>query len=77
MYFIYLFDITTAVVAPDPKIFSGISKPATDAAAVNPNGIKILLSNGWSTFFNNSKPTYSNGPNSLPRNLSDCIIFDI
>ena len=43
------FDIVTAVV-PDPKIFLCIEASATDAAAVNPNGIKILLANGLITF---------------------------
>ena len=46
-------------------------------AAVNPNYIKILLANGWSTFFINGKPTFTNGPRRPPRNPPDSIVFDI
>ena len=35
---------------------------------VNTNGIKMLLTN--------DSPVFSNGPRRLPRNPSDCIIFD-
>ena len=38
-------------------------------AAVNPNGIKTLLVNGWSTFFINGNPVFSNGRKSLPEIL--------
>ena len=31
--------------------FLGIPSSAADAAAVNPNGIKVLLANGLITFF--------------------------
>ena len=44
-----------------------------DAAAVNPKGIKILLSNDLMTFFINGNPVFSNGP----RNPPDCIMLDI
>ena len=41
------FDIFSVVVLlPMPKIFSRIPASATDAAAVNSNGIKTLLANG-------------------------------
>ena len=43
---------------PDPKILS-IPESAADAAAVNPNGIKILLVNGLITLFNNVNPPFS------------------
>ena len=43
-------------------------------AGVNLNDIRIILANGWSTFFNNGKPYY---PRSLARNPLDCIILDI
>ena len=49
---------------------------AAAAAAVNPNGIKTLLANGFITLFIRSNPVYSNGPKSLPRNPPVCIIFD-
>ena len=44
----------------------------TDAAAVNPNGIKTLLANGSSIFFINGIPVFSNGTRSPP----DCAILD-
>ena len=53
-----------------------ISASAADAAAVNPNGTKTLIANGLIRFFINGKPVFSNGPRSLPRNLSDCTISD-
>ena len=40
-----------------------IPASAADAAAVNPNGIKI-------------SPFFNNGPRSLPRNPPDCYILD-
>ena len=49
----------------DPNIFLWI---AADAAAINPNGIKTLLSNGFNTFFIKGKPFFSNGPKNLPKN---------
>ena len=48
--------------------FKCISACATDAAAVNPNGIKTLLANGLITFFINRSHAFYNGPRSLPRN---------
>ena len=47
------------VVVPYPKTFSWISTSVADTAAVNPNGIKTLLSNGLSTFFIKDKPVFS------------------
>ena len=41
-----------------------------------PNGVKTLLANGWSKFFINSKPVFSNAPRSLARNHPDCTILD-
>ena len=49
---------------------------AADAAAVNAKGIKTLLANGLITFFISGNLVFSNGPNNLPRNPPDCIIFD-
>ena len=54
-----------------------IPTSAADAAAVNPNGIKTLLANGFITFYINGNLVYNNGPRSLPRNPPDCIILDI
>ena len=34
----------------DPKVCLWIAASATDAVAVNPNGIKTLLANGLNTF---------------------------
>ena len=64
------------VVFPDRNIFLCTPASAADAAAVNPKGIKTLLANSLITFFINGNPVFSNGPNYLPRNPPDCIIFD-
>ena len=45
------FDITNAVVVPDPKIFLCFPASAADAAVVNPNGTKTFLINGLADFF--------------------------
>ena len=42
---------------------------ATDAAAINSNGTKVLLANGLITFFTNGNPVFSNGLRHLPRNF--------
>ena len=49
-------------VVPDAKRFLWIAAFVVDAAAVNPNSIKTLLSNGLSTFPIKGKPAFSNGP---------------
>ena len=49
---------------------------AADTVAVNFNGIKALLANGWSIFCINGEPIFRNEPRSLPKNLSDCIVLD-
>ena len=89
MSFIWSFDIISIVLLlceeedegrwPDPKISVGILASAADAAAVNPNGIKTLLASGLITSFINGNPVFSNGPRSLRKNPTDCIIwvFDI
>ena len=46
-------------------------------AAINRNGLKTLLANTLSIFFIKAKQVFSNGPISLPRNLTDCAILDI
>ena len=46
------------VVVPELKIFLCITESAADAAAVNPNGIKKLLSNGLIPFFINGNPFF-------------------
>ena len=76
-----LFDIISAIVfgaeeRPDPKIFLCIPESAPYVAAVNPKGIKTLLTNGLFTFFINGNPVFSNKPRSLTRNPIDCIILD-
>ena len=48
-----------------------IASYVADTAAINPNGIRTLLANGSSTFFNKGNPVFSNGPESLPRNPPD------
>ena len=47
-----------------------------DAAAVNPEGVKILLANGLITFFISGNPVFRNEPSNLPRNPPDWIILD-
>ena len=69
------YDIVSAVV-PDPKIFLCIPASATDAAAVNPNGIETLLVNRLIAFLINGRPVFNIGPRSLPRNPPDYIILD-
>ena len=78
MSFISSFEIIKVVV-PEPSIFFFFWIPASvsDAAAVNPNGIKTLLANGLITFFIVGNPVFNNGPRSLPRNHPDLIILDI
>ena len=69
------FDIISVVV-PDSKILLCTPASAANAAAVNPNGTKILLAYGWITLFINGNPVFNNGRSSLPRNPRDCIILD-
>ena len=59
----------------DRNIFLWITASVADAAAVNPNGIKMFLALGQSTFFINGNPVFINGPKSLPGSLSDCPIL--
>ena len=75
MPYIWSFNIIS-VVLPDSKIFLCIPSSAADASAVNPNGIKTLLGNGFITFFINGSPLFSNGPTKLPRNFPNCTILD-
>ena len=57
MSFISSFDIISIVLLlPDPKIFLCIPASAADAAAVDLQGIKMLLANGLMTFFINDNP---------------------
>ena len=59
---------------PEPRIVLWILVFAS--AVVTPNGIKMVLANGLSSFFINGKPVFSDGPKSLPRSPSDCNILD-
>ena len=59
----------------DPNIFLWIATSVADAAAVNSNGIKTLLATGLSTFRFKGNPVFSNGPEKLPKNPSDCAIW--
>ena len=54
-------NIIVAVLA-ERKIFLWIPAYAADVAAVNPNGIKILIANGLIAFFVKGYPVFSNGP---------------
>ena len=52
------------------------SAAAAAAAAVNPNGNNTLLADGFITLFINGNPVFNNGPSNLPRNPTNCTIFD-
>ena len=60
------------VVNPDPNIFLWIVGSVADAAAVNPNGIKTLLANGFSTFPIKDNLVFKNVPKSFSKNPCDC-----
>ena len=64
-------------VKPNPNIFLSIATSLADATAVNPNGIKRLLTNGLSPIpiKNIPFPYFSNGPKNLPKNPPDCPIL--
>ena len=74
--FISSFEIIK-VVLPDPNIFLCIPASASDAAAVNPKGIKTFSANGLITFFLNGNPIFNNGPSNLPKKPPDWIILEI
>ena len=57
------------------KLFLWIAASVTDAADVNPNGIKTLLANGLSTFPIKGNPVFSNGRKSLRKNPPDCHVL--
>ena len=59
------------VVLTDPNIFLWKAATNTDAAAVNPNDIKMLLANGFITFCITGNPVFNNGPKSLPKKPPD------
>ena len=48
---------------------------SSDAAAVNPNGIKTLLADDFRTFFIKGKPAFSNCAKSQSTNAPDCPIL--
>ena len=60
---------------PDQNIFLWIAASVADVAAVNPNGIKMLLANSLSKFHIKGNPVFSNGPTNLPKNPPDCLIL--
>ena len=73
-------EIVNAVV-PDPNIFLWIAAFVVGAAAVNLNGIKVLLANGLRTFLIKDHPVSSNSLRNLRKNLLDFValcnwIFD-
>ena len=62
------------VVQPDLNIFLWIPASVADTAAINPNGIKMLLAIGLSTFPITYNPVFSNSPKILPKIPSDSTI---
>ena len=63
------------VLLPDRNIFLRIVASVADVAAINPNGFKMLLVNGFSTHHIKDNPVFSNGPKSLPKNLPSCPVL--
>ena len=59
----------------DPKIFFRVAVSVADAAAVNPNGTKILLDDGVGTIFINGKPAVINGLGKLRKVPSSLVTF--
>ena len=74
IFTIYSFEIVSEFL-PDPKTFFRIVASVASAAAVNPNGIKTLLANGFSTFFIKGKPVFDNDPKILPKIAPGCPIL--
>ena len=72
--FISWFEIINEIFIPDPKSFLWIAESVADVATVNPNGIKMLLAKGLSTFLIKGKPIFSNGSKILPKNPSNWTI---
>ena len=60
---------------PDPKTFLWVDASVTDAAAVNPDDIKMILANGLSAFPVKDNPAFSDSSKSLPKNPYDCHIL--
>ena len=65
--FIYSLEIINFVL-PDPNIYLWIAASDADAVAVNPNGIKTSLANGFNKFYIKGNPAFSNGPKSWHNN---------
>ena len=63
------------IVLPDLNIFILVAAYVTDAAAVDPNGIKTPLANGLSIFPAKGNPVFSNCPESLPKNPLDYLFY--
>ena len=72
--FIFSFEISNNVT-PDANIFLWIAPSVADAAAVNPNGIETLLTNGLSTFLIKGNPVFINGPKTLSKTPPECPIL--
>ena len=72
--FIFSFKVIH-VVLPDPSTFLWIAASVFDVAAVNPNDIKTLLANSFSSFPIKGDPAFSNGPKSIQKNLPDSSIL--
>ena len=52
-----------------------IAASVADVAAVNPNGVRTLLTNGLSALPTKSKRVFNNGPKNLTKKPSDCRIL--
>ena len=69
MLFISSLEIIDIVIL-DPSITLWIAA-SVSAAAIYSNSVETLLANGFNAFFIKSKPAFSNGPKSLPKNPPD------
>ena len=70
------FEFFNVVRSSDPKILLCILASAADAAAVNHKLTKMVLANGFSTFFIKDKKVFSNCSWSHSRYPANCTIFD-
>ena len=57
------------------NIFLWIAASVADAAAVNPDSIKTLLTNGLSTFFIKGNALFGNGAKLLSKKHPDCPVW--
>ena len=73
MYLIAVFSVSMTVY-----FLSSLRNTPIDAvAAVNPNDIKTILTNGFSRFFIKGKLVFSNLSRNLPVNTNTCVLVKL